>query len=130
MSVFPGAPEVILDSAHTPESVDASLAEAGLRDARGPVTVLALAEDKSASKIVARAAAGSRDLVFTTYPGGRAFPPDRLRDLGRGKGCVISDPHEALRRARKLAGREGTVLITGSFYLAGALRERLLRGDP
>jgi folylpolyglutamate synthase/dihydropteroate synthase len=36
----------------------------------------------------------------------------------------VSDPRRALARARRLAGRDGTVVVAGSLYLVGAILPR------
>jgi dihydrofolate synthase / folylpolyglutamate synthase len=42
--------------------------------------------------------------------------------LARSKPNIFIDPHEALAAARKAAGKNDLVLVTGSFFLAGELR--------
>ena len=37
---------------------------------------------------------------------------------------AVDDPQEALERARKLAGEDGAVLVTGSLYLLADLSVR------
>ena len=63
--------------------------------------------------------------VFTRAPNPRALPPATLADLASKVGGVASeiepDPRRAVERARALAGRNGTVLATGSIYLVADL---------
>ena len=128
---FPGAPEVVLDGAHTPASAAAVAAEAARLAGGAPlVVVLGLAEDKDAAGVLEGVWAAAAEAVFTPYPGGRALAPERLRALSGGRGRTAPDPGTALRLARRLAGPEGLVLVTGSFYLAGALRPLLSGRDP
>ena len=116
---LPGAPEVVLDGAHTPRSVAAAAAEAARMARPGPlVTVLGLAEDKNVEAVLEGVWAATDDAVFTSYPGGRALPPERLRLLSRGRGRVAPEPAAALRLACERAGPEGLVLVTGSLCFA------------
>ena len=39
-----------------------------------------------------------------------------------GRAREVPQPVAALERARELAGSDGLLLVTGSFYLAGTLR--------
>jgi dihydrofolate synthase / folylpolyglutamate synthase len=41
--------------------------------------------------------------------------------LGGPPSEIVRDPHEAVQRARELAGPEGAVLATGSIYLVADL---------
>lgn len=58
-------------------------------------------------------------IIWTTIPGGREFwNPEALQKKWGGE--VNSDPQKALMAAQKM---DGTVIVAGSFYLAGKLRE-------
>jgi dihydrofolate synthase / folylpolyglutamate synthase len=66
-----------------------------------------------------------RAVVFTaaSSAGSRAAGPAQLA-AGWGAGSEVRlDAHEALGRARELAGPDGWVLVCGSIYLVGELRE-------
>ncbi|MBU0755960.1 MAG: bifunctional folylpolyglutamate synthase/dihydrofolate synthase [Planctomycetes bacterium] len=117
-------PLVVLDGAHTPSSVKAGLEEMTRVLGQAPVVVLGLAEDKDGPGILEPLLAGVKALFFTPYAGGRAFPPQDLQKMAGGRGELTDDPVKALERAKAAAGAQGGVLVTGSFYLAGELRER------
>jgi len=123
-----GAPVVVLDGAHTVESVAATLAAAeDAFPARIPrVGVLALAVDKNLDGI-ARLLAGRVDRALCTRADDRRGrdPADiAAHPAWAGRARVIAQPAAALDEARRAAGPGGLVLVTGSLYLAGALRAR------
>ncbi len=119
---FPDNPPVLLDGAHTRESVAAifELAQqlaagrpvhalVGLTLERDPVSVFAPLVDAAS-------------VTTTTVPGPRGqSAADLAEALG---GHAIESPLEALAAARREA-RGGVLLVTGSLYLAGALRSML-----
>ncbi len=120
-----GSPTVILDGAHTVSSIRATVS--AIEDhfpGRRPALVFALAQDKDLDGIAAELLRRV-DRVFCTRADDR-----RGRDataLARhaawaSRAEAVPEPREALARAKALAGPEGLVLVTGSFYLAGALR--------
>jgi dihydrofolate synthase / folylpolyglutamate synthase len=124
------APRVILDGAHNADkiavAIDAAIARA--TDGRR-IAVLGLLAAKAAPQLV-RPLAGRFDAVIATEPHAyakRALPARETAALLRAVGVDASvepDPRAALDAALSLAGRDGTVVVLGSFYLIGALRER------
>jgi len=71
---------------------------------------------------------GPERVVFTAAPsaGERAVRPAALAAAWDGPSEERVDPAEALARARELAGADGWVLVTGSLYLVGELREAVV----
>ena len=70
------------------------------------------------------------DQVFVTAPeSARAIPPhglaDRVRRLVDVPVLVADEVEHALDMARAEAGPDGSVLVTGSLYLVGEVRELL-----
>jgi len=67
-------------------------------------------------------------VVFTAAPsaGARAVRPEALAAAWDGPSEERVDPAEALARARELAGADGWILVTGSLYLVGELREAVV----
>ncbi|MBI4880005.1 MAG: bifunctional folylpolyglutamate synthase/dihydrofolate synthase [Planctomycetes bacterium] len=121
-------PIVLIDGAHTPESLRLAVEETRLAFAAARTVVLfAMAGDKdlaAAACILARAG----QVVTTAYASPRAADPGRLEQLIRSSGGsaqAVADPGEALERALHLAGRDGLVLVVGSMYLAGCVRAGL-----
>ena len=64
-------------------------------------------------------------VVFTAAPsaGARAMRPSALAAAWGGASEQCAHPRQALTRARELAGPDGWVLVTGSLYLVGELRD-------
>jgi dihydrofolate synthase/folylpolyglutamate synthase len=123
-------PRVILDSAHNPLEAR-RLAEA-LRRQPPPRTVLVcgiLADKDQASMVRELAPLAHRAIVTQPPLAERAGDPARMlamfrARLGTGRVEFEGDPASAVERAIASAGRGDTVLVTGSMFLVGAVRER------
>ena len=87
--------------------------------------MLSILDDKDAAGMLRALLPRLSAAVFTRAPNPRALPPATLADLASKVGGIKSeiepDPRKALRRARELAGENGTVLATGSIYLVAEL---------
>jgi dihydrofolate synthase/folylpolyglutamate synthase len=131
--------EILLDGAHNPAGA-ASLARAvdELRSflRGGRLTILAAAmADKDADGIVAAlrgsAALADARLIATQVAAGRALPAEELAGRWRAAGQqdteAIGELPAALEAA--LGGPAGPLIVTGSLYLVGAVRARLVN-DP
>jgi dihydrofolate synthase / folylpolyglutamate synthase len=64
-------------------------------------------------------------VVFTaaSSAGARALRPSAMAALWNAPAELVPVPRAALARARELAGPDGWVLVTGSLYLVGELRD-------
>jgi dihydrofolate synthase / folylpolyglutamate synthase len=118
------APLEIWDGAHTLAAVGWLLPRVPTREY---VVVASMLADKDVERMLAALSALGRTLVATSSSNPRALPADELArraapTFGRVEEAV--DPHEAVSRARRLAGREGAVLVTGSLYLLADLHRR------
>jgi dihydrofolate synthase/folylpolyglutamate synthase len=128
-----GAPAMILDTAHNPGAIEA-LAESlpEVVGARKLVTMVSILDDKDAGAMLALLAAQSDALVCTACTSRRALPPATLNSLAEQVGATSSivepDPRKALASARRLAGSDGVVLVTGSTYLLADLLRDPSRG--
>jgi dihydrofolate synthase/folylpolyglutamate synthase len=121
-----GAPTVILDTAHNPGAIAAlveSLPE--VVAGRRLVTIVSILDDKDAATMLALLAEHSDALVTTASASSRALPAATLSSLAEQVGSpgaiVEPDPRKALAAARRLAGEDGVVLVTGSTYLLADL---------
>jgi dihydrofolate synthase/folylpolyglutamate synthase len=122
VEIFAGEPAVCLDGAHTTESIE--VLAVALEEERFPrprTLVFSLAADKRRDDILALLPAIAEDVVFARADPVRSLAPQALRDAF-GAGTVVEDPHQALRAALE---RGRAVVVTGSIYLAGALRAAL-----
>ena len=125
------APLVIADGAHTRASVEA-LVE--ILDARAParlVAVVSVTRGKDAAHVLSPLTRRAHTIIATTAEASRSLPAAELaRDLQASGSCAaiasIDAISDAIRTAVRVAGRAGTVCVTGSIYMAGAARRILL----
>jgi len=121
---------VVLDGAHTPQSVGRVLADlCGRADLPGrPVVVLGLAAEKDLPGIL-KTLQGAADRVICTSVGGALHrAPEEIARACAGAGLeaeTATSPRDALQRALITTHRGTWVLIVGSLYLAGVLRPLL-----
>lgn len=116
---FPISPPVVLDAAHTAESIRAlrvALDEIAFPTPR--TLVFSLAAGKNLPDILRELPAIADDLIWTLADPVRSIPPEQLR-VETGVGDIVASPRAALAEA---LARNKPVVVTGSFYLAGALR--------
>jgi len=123
--------DAILDDAHTPDSARAlreTLASLW-PDARW-VFVLSISRDKDAAGIVAELAPVTRICVATGAEALRSIPAEELASLawasGIGEVAAEPEPLAALARARALMREGDRLAVSGSVFLAGALRRHLV----
>jgi len=125
--VFEGRPLLVIDSAHNELSIRGAMQAARLV-AQGPIVcVTGIASDKDIEACMRQMAEVADGAVFTTYYSPRESRPDDLLKLyekfGGKAGSVEEHPEAALEEAITQAGEGGLVLVTGSVYLAGLLRQ-------
>src|SRR5262249_34094861 len=122
---LPGTPLVLVDGAHNPASF--GVLARTVRDVApsGPrVFVIGMAADKDVRGSLRRLRGVATLLIATTSGQARALAPDDLARAARSVGLRATTspgPGAALLRARREAGRKGTVVVTGSLYLCGAV---------
>ncbi|MBA2276148.1 MAG: bifunctional folylpolyglutamate synthase/dihydrofolate synthase [Chloroflexia bacterium] len=130
-------PTVLLDGAHNAEKIGALAAELPTllpRPDRGRrVVLLGVLETKQADRIIA-ALAPHMDVLLATAPRVLAKPAIQAIDLARAArqtgftGPILVEPEPAEAIAQALAGvrdaERDSILVTGSLYLVGNVRER------
>lgn len=125
LEVIHNAPTIVVDGAHTPDSVDALIKTLGShRRFDSMVVVFGCASDKDMAGMVRAIAAGADKMLFTKATGNpRAAEPRELArkyvELAGRPGAVVPSVAEAMKRALQAAGREDLILVTGSYYIAG-----------
>lgn len=132
---FQGDVRVVIDAAHVPSSVRMVLEElAGDPDLPGrPVVVVALGRDKNAGEIFRILATVADTVVCTTVPSGPLSAAEFLAEEAKRAGLgaeTAADPRTAYARALELAEDGRWVLVIGSFYLAGAIRQESFVEPP
>lgn len=125
-------PMIVLDGAHNPQGAE-TLREA-LRDTftyKKLHLVLGIMADKDIRGILRRLLPMAETAIFTKPRYQRAANPDEIRKMARPyiqKHYVIPDPASAIQEARRLAGPDDLICITGSLYFAGEVKE--IFGEP
>jgi dihydrofolate synthase/folylpolyglutamate synthase len=119
---------ILVDAAHNPAGARA-LAAYLRESASEPVTLLFGAmRDKAVAEMLHLLAGVSGEIVVTTAPSPRAMRAAELAAIARQvhpRVTAVDDPFEALRAA---VARRKTLVIAGSIFLIGPLRERIARG--
>jgi dihydrofolate synthase/folylpolyglutamate synthase len=125
--IFEGRPLLVIDSAHNEVSIRAALAVARGVTPGKVVCVAGIASDKDIEACMRHTAEKADGAIFTTYYNPRESSPDDLlrmyEKFGGKHGSTEEHPEAALEEAIEQAGETGLVLVTGSVYLAGLLRQ-------
>ncbi|HME82750.1 MAG TPA: folylpolyglutamate synthase/dihydrofolate synthase family protein [Candidatus Eremiobacteraceae bacterium] len=132
MEFYPSRPSLLFDVAHNREKASA-LAGALLRHFpdRRFVFVVAISESKDASAMIEAWSQLPAQFIFTTFDVSHrsAAQPHNLSNIAALAGSTaraVEEPVEALSVARRIAGSNDLVVITGSTFLVGALRDWFL----
>jgi len=124
-------PLVVLDGAHTPESMEAGAA--ALDEEFPPFlwkVVVGVLGDKRLDELVAALDGIAGDVFAVTAPSSRGVPAEEvaaaaLAALPDHTVHVAGSVEDGLQAALAAAGEDGAVLITGSMYVAGEARSLL-----
>ena len=121
-------PDVFLDGAHNPAGA-AALARyiREFHTNRRVWMLFGAMSDKDLSVLAPLLFPLAHELIFTTPNQARAYAAGTLREqTGETRARVIPSPAEALDTILREARAEDAVFITGSLYLVGELRPRLV----
>ena len=121
--IVPGAPEVVLDVAHNPAGAWAlrSTLSACYEDRR-IIFVFGAMRDKAIAEIAEILFPLAERIIATSADNPRSATPEDIRSAARRTHSEIDlrpDVTSAIEHARKLAGTDGVVVITGSIYIVG-----------
>jgi dihydrofolate synthase / folylpolyglutamate synthase len=121
-------PLVVVDGAHNVASMEALVATVGpgLAPLRPRVLVFAASRDKQVEAMLAAVRGAFERIVITRYASNpRGASIERLRAACQVAGLprprVAESPAAAVGLARSLAGADGSVVVAGSFFLAGEI---------
>ena len=118
---------IILDAAHNPAGARVLASYLQRRERGGVTLVFGAMQDKAIDEMLRALAPAVASIVCTRAPGARAAAPGELSRIARTLTRdvqAIDDPMDAVQAACS-TGR--TVVIAGSIFLIGPLRERLAR---
>jgi dihydrofolate synthase/folylpolyglutamate synthase len=128
MEVLRREPAVVLDGAHTPRSVQIVLDTFTELFGTDGVLLFAAAAGKKITEMAEILAPVFHEIVVTTPGTFRESHAEEVHLAFRRLNpstLLIPDTAQALVRAQALAGTDRPLLVTGSFYLAGLVREIL-----
>lgn len=129
LEVVSEGPRVLVDGGHNPAAMERLVesVRALLGDERVVVVFGAMFDKDLDSMLTLLHRLEPRGIVFTvaTSAEKRAADPDELRQRF-GAGEVVTPSAAAVERARELAGKDGSVLVCGSIYLVGEVRQHLV----
>ena len=126
-------PTMVLDAAHNPASGRALAEALAFHFGSRPVVLLVgMAADKDVAGTLREVLPLARAVVATTNLSPRSAKPEDLAQLAREAGCrevhAEGDVPKAFALARQLCQPGEMLVVTGSFYLAGAVRRLLEQG--
>ncbi|HYR61922.1 MAG TPA: folylpolyglutamate synthase/dihydrofolate synthase family protein [Actinomycetota bacterium] len=130
MEVVAREPLVVLDGAHNPEA--AEVLRQALKETFGRrerTFVVSILEDKDIVGILEGLLPAATHTIFTRNSNPRAAAPERLAEAAAAQGFeaqVVADLPDALETARRLAGPQGVVVVTGSLSTVGDARTLLV----
>jgi dihydrofolate synthase/folylpolyglutamate synthase len=127
------SPLTVVDVAHNPAAIESLITEwKRYWPDRRPVLLTALLSDKNPLRIGRLLARLSSRVIVTAADSPRSLSPEGLaikwRPLFHRIG-IEPDMSKAMSRARRMAGKDGAILVVGSHYLAGPIL-RLLKVTP
>ncbi len=123
MQIIQKNPMIMLDGAHNPAAAKV-LAGALKKDFRYGrlILVIGIMEDKEIGSILKSIVPVADYVIFTRPAYSRAADPEKLikraSSLNR-PGHVIQDLNKALNEAKKMAGTDDLILVTGSLFTVG-----------
>ena len=129
------APLVIADGAHTRASIEALLEILDAQDSARLVAVVSITRGKNAADMLSPLVQRAHTVIAATAEPSRSLLSRELAStLEASHPCTtitgIDSPDDAIRAAIRIAGRDGTVCVTGSMYMAGAARRILPDAGP
>lgn len=124
-------PRIVVDGAHTPESIKGVVGAVGLHlRVDSTIIVFGCAADKNVAGMIAQLARGADKVVFTrSRNSGRSADPRELAkqfEALTGTAAQVGETvADAIELAKRAAQRDDLILVTGSFYVAGEAKALL-----
>ena len=125
LQVLSEKPFILADGAHNPAGAEAVARYLSSHVSRRPLAVVVGMMASHDPQEVLKHLTPLADWVIATEPPGPGQHPTAVIAHAAGRYGIVAleepEVNAAIRRARKLAGTEGAVCVTGSFYLIGAI---------
>ncbi len=125
MEVVERNPLFILDGAHNPAGVRALRSFVSKLDYRRLILVLGVLKDKDYRRMIGYLKPLAFRMIITKPRIYRALEPEVIAKVVRDNFVVKENVNEALKEARSIAGKDDLILVTGSIYLVGNVKEIL-----
>jgi dihydrofolate synthase / folylpolyglutamate synthase len=123
-----GGCRLLVDAAHNPAGARALASYLREHAPEGVTLVFGAMKDKAVDEMLAALASVATLTICTTAPTPRAMEADRLAELARPRHVRVDvepDPYVAVARACQASS--SLVVIAGSIFLVGPVRDRLAR---
>ncbi len=120
-------PLEIHDSAHNPAGMKVLAREVSKRKFRRLILVFGVMKDKEYEKMLKNIAPLADEVIVNEPALERSAKAEQVARIARKynkQTRVVEDVRASVREARKSAGKEGVVLITGSLYMLAEARGR------
>lgn len=131
MEIVATSPRIVVDGAHTPDSVQCLVRAIGAHIRYDSmVVVFGCAADKDVKHMLEKVATGADKVIFTKAAGSaRAADPRelarRFAEISPKMAQVAKTLPDAISLARRAVSRDDLICITGSFYIAGEAKKHL-----
>ena len=133
MQVVENEQRWLFDVAHNPGAAAALAASLERHEAPAAVAIVGILDDKDVEGIVAPLAERVGNWIAVTAASPRAIEAAELARRvanATGRACLVAESaDDAIANARAMAGADGSVLVTGSFFTVGPFLERLSASD-
>lgn len=120
-------PLVILDGAHNQSKIKTTLQIIDNLTYQKLYLIIALTNERNATEIFKEISTKADQIIITRHlsPSRRCYPPKKIAAKLKSKKpiMIFLDPFQALKQALNQANKNDLILVTGSFYLAGLLRQ-------
>jgi dihydrofolate synthase/folylpolyglutamate synthase len=122
---------VVLDGAHNEQKMTAFIESfQKLYPDVKPAVLIGLKESKDYKELVPLLSAFASRIITTEYTASQdlpivSMPADRLANAFKGRAEVKSEPDKSRALERLFGGDEEVLVVTGSFYLLGQIRQLL-----
>jgi len=125
-------PIIIVDGCHNPAGAKASARSLSETFAKmgSSILVFGILQDRDPIEMLKAINASDFDAVICTEPdSNRALKAEKLVDAANALNLnpeLVRSPVEAFNRAESIAAEEDIIVVSGSFYLVGELRNHIL----